>query len=346
MSLNRAMLFLALMVSCYGLDSSGCNGDCNDDHDGTSQLQTQRSLHVKQIEKHNSNSLKKQEIKLETFEDTCPFLNQDTGEHGAVSGMFPEGDGPFPLAIYLQGTYMPYSHPMSVEMLEQMVQRGFVAVNIHYSNMRYPGGNCQVFETKASNVASCVDQMCEHAKVDCSLGLAVYGYSQGGQVAALLGNYTTHTVTAQLSISSSIISHGTTSAGVSFSDTQAECFQLKLPRNKRRILIGDKDDHFGGKGAYGSGQAEEVIAMCQLALGLRPSDCADQMRCLQEDGSGYYVATMNETGTFMSHMWFIDLDYTTYAIQGLSSYFKNPPNADDPWGAQASFDWLASTAKV
>jgi len=344
MSLNGAMLFLALMVSSYGLDSSGCDGNCNDDHDATSMLQTERSLLAKQIEEHDSQTLKKQETKFDQFVDTCPFLNTDTGENGAVSGMYPEGDGPFPLAVYLQGTRMPYGHPMSVAMLEQMAQRGFVAVNIHYSNMRYGGGDCQVWEGKASNVASCVDQMCEHEKVDCSLGLAVWGYSQGGQVSSLVGNYTTHTVTAQFGMSSSIMSHGYTSTGITWSEAQGECLKLKVPANKRRILIGDKDGHFGGNGKFGSGETEDVIAMCQLALGLQPSDCPDEMHCIQDDGSGYYVATQSETGVMMNHFWFIGIGAT--GISGLSAAFSSPPNADDPWGAKVNFDWLASTARV
>jgi len=271
---------------------------------------------------------------------TCDFVNSDTNQLAQANGFAPKQHGKFPLAVFTQGTHMPYGHAAADGFLKEMVNRSFVAINVQYANMQYPGGNCSVFENKAKNVAGCIKKFCDtYDKVDCSKGVATYGYSQGGQIANLAGNYNRN-ITASLAISASILSH----AGLT--DHQKECLNIQTPRSKRRIFIGEKDGHFGGNGQVNSGNQTGVIANALHMSGYDVNGTCNEttLDCIQGDGSGYYVATTADTGiTHMNHFWFLDIDYMTHQIRGLNPTFANA-DASKKWGAKANFDWLAQAA--
>jgi len=270
---------------------------------------------------------------------TCDFNNTDTGKLAKADGYAPEWDGSkFPLAVFTQGTHMPYKHGGADAFLKQMVDRNFVAVVVQYANMQYPGGECSVFQNKAKNVAGCIQKICDtYDRVDCSKGVATYGYSQGGQVANLAGNYNDN-ITATLAISSSILSHGGLTEG------QKQCLVLDTPKSKRRIFIGEKDGHFGGNGSVNSGSQAGVIANALHMSGYNGTCTETTLDCIQPDGSGYYVATTADTGIAdMNHFWFLGLNIFSPDLIGLNPVFEYADESK-PWGAAANFDWLAHAA--
>lgn len=331
MPLNRAVLVLTLLISSYGLpeDNEG-DASCNADQNGKSMLQAGRDF-----KKHDT--LKVGQIPTEAIQGkTCNFENTDTGLPAQIIGEVPQGDGPWPLAVYLQGTYASWGNGVAVAFHEQMAQRKFYSISIQYSNMKYQnGGNCAMFKEKASNVAGCIDQLCTEKNIDCSLGLAMYGWSQGGQVSSLVGNYTTFPVTAWLGFSSTYLNYGPVGPVA-----QHECLSpLKVPQHKRRLIMGDVDGLMGGNGSAASGNVTVIIDGARKVTD--PPSCTTPYDCIQEDGSGYYVATTAETGLVMYHWWFIG---ATASGMGLQAAFVNPPSPSVEWGEKTLFDWLASTA--
>lgn len=299
---------------------------------------SQISVHNQEERAQQTSNVGRKNQKTRAYDEvdfTCDFINTDTNQPAKADGFAPTTDGKFPLAVFTQGTKMPYNLGAATDFLELMVDRGFVAIIIQYSNMKY-AGSCSKFETKASNVGACIKKFCDsYDKVDCSKGVATYGYSQGGQVANLVGNFNDN-VTATLAISSSILNHG------KYTEEQKDCSTgLSTPRNKRRIFIGDKDGHFAGNGKVNSGTAEEAIENALHMSGYDDGTCTQEtLDCIQPDGSGYYVATTADTGIpDMNHYWFMSF----YPVFGLNPVFEYA-DASAPWGATANLDWLAKAA--
>ena len=119
---------------------------------------------------------------------------------------------------------------------------------------------------------------------------------------------------------------------------------LKVPQHKRRLLIGESDGQMGGDGSYGSGKAATIIEDSKKVLG--PLSCKTPYDCIQEDGSGYYVATKAETGLDMVHTWFLAVSVGAdhSMSMALQPVFVNPPDPGVQWGEKTSFDWLAKAA--
>lgn len=96
----------------------------------------------------------------------------------------------------------------------EMAQRGYIAVVVDYDDtvLSYTEG-CDNFHQKSKKIfdvsvtGSVLHQLCyednvfghlDHIPVDCELGVAVNGWSQGSHVASLAGNYAPELVTAGL----------------------------------------------------------------------------------------------------------------------------------------------------
>jgi len=246
------------------------------------------------------------------------------------------------------GTTLEWKHAGTSDMVKGMAKRGFVAVNIEYDNMGYPGNNCSDFNEKAEIIIHCIKQICEDPsnphRVDCSKGVATYGYSQGGQLARLVSNYYDK-VSAMLAFSATIATHSNSTA-----DEQKQCLKVVLPQNKQRFIIGEKDDHFGGTGRRASGVPATVIGMARYVSGYDRKDCASEYNCIQSDGSGYFVATSKDTLISpMDHIWSftptLNLWTRQFELAGLKGKFENAA-ADKPWGLTANLNWLAKAGKL
>jgi len=338
------MYTVALVLLCLAFPRCQASDSCAEKRDESSLLALKSSRTVSNVKKHDAVLV--DQIPTVKIESTCSFINTDTNAPARILGEAPQGDGPLPLAVYLLGTFMGWGSSVSVAFHEQMAQRGFYSISIEYENQKYQT-TCDSLVSKASNVAGCINTLCKQEDIDCSLGLALYGWSQGGQVSSLVGNYVDFPVTAWLGFSCTYINYGKTAEGGSRQLAQEQCLggaHLKVPQHKRRLLIGDHDGQMGGDGSSGSGKAATIIEDSKKILG--PLSCKTDYDCIQEDGSGYYVATKAETGLDMVHMWFILV--TVGADQSMSAslqpVFVNPPDPSAEWGEKTSFDWLAKAA--
>lgn len=336
MPLNRAVLFFTLLISSYGLiEDNECDASstssCNVDQPGKSMLQAGRDL-----KKHDTLKIGQVgQIPTQPIQSTCSFINTDTNAPAQIVGEAPQGNGPWPLAVYLQGTYTPWASGVATAFHQQMAQRSFYSISIQYNNMEYQnGGSCEMFKTKAGNVAGCINTLCTQTNIDCSLGVAMYGWSQGGQVSSLVGNYTNFPVTAWLGFSATYINY------LGTREEQEECLKLKVPTHKRRLLMGANDGLMGGNGSKGSGNVTVIIEGSKEVTD--PPSCTTPYDCIQGDGSGYYVGTTAETGLPMYHWWFIQMSGPNPGT--LQDVFVNPPDPSVEWGEKTVFDWLASAA--
>lgn len=181
--------------------------------------------------------------------------------------------------------------------------------------------NCLKDQTlRATDAKNALDVLCADERVDCSLGVAVSGFSQGSQVAMLL-SVVDDRPTAVLGISP---------VGI-FMDGKS----MKVPKNKRRFVTGEKDSiasQIAGGVAPGWWlQLDPPVAEVTCA--------AEELSCLQEDGSGYVVLPGE------GHDMFADmgeLDANSGSITAATTIRKD-------WvvgQGKASYDWLAKAART
>ena len=99
---------------------------------------------------------------------------------------------PCPLYVFLTGTGMKIIEP-ELMLLREMTDRGFVGGFVAYpTEPYYPQSNGQWAEKaqiiwQGANSALAV--LCSRAAVDCDLGIAVHGFSQGAGLASLAAQY-------------------------------------------------------------------------------------------------------------------------------------------------------------
>lgn len=112
---------------------------------------------------------------------------------------------PYPVFIFLQGTGLPFFDPVSQGFADAMASRGFLSALFEYNNADFCIGNpCErdanVVCTesilngksmvnhyeKAEAIKRGIDVVCDHELANCSLGVAVMGYSQGSMTTTLL----------------------------------------------------------------------------------------------------------------------------------------------------------------
>lgn len=99
---------------------------------------------------------------------------------------------PCPLYVFLTGTGMNIREP-ELMLLREMAARGFVGGFVAYpENTRYPQDDRQ-WDEKAQAVwqggSGALAVLCARAAVDCDLGIAVHGFSQGAGLASLAAQY-------------------------------------------------------------------------------------------------------------------------------------------------------------
>ena len=255
-----------------------------------------------------------------------------------VLGFEPTSPGPHPVYMYLTGGGLDLTlQTATLEYARTMATLGFVAVNAEsdFQVATWCSGSPAAMEPVAEAVfgyggvgdttsQGLLATLCRRPNVDCSRGVAVHGFSMGGLLVALAARYAPSVVTASLVWGAGVTTSGTADnvrvdAGVTVTGASPlECVRdaalsQYLPRSRRRIVIGGKDEYYGN--ANGGG----AFLQCQQSSGV---DCGPTERnCLQADGSGYYVP---------------DLTHEVAAYDSL-------PN--EPYGTAQSLQWLADTAR-
>jgi len=284
-------------------------------------------------------------------EEHCAFTNTWTGEAARVHGYTPTGEaGPFPMSVYLSGTGRAFDDVFGIAFTREMAYRHFASVHIEYTAKWYPP-TCWAWHNKAQHISNCINWLCNDNYINCDLGVAVLGWSQGGQEANLVGDWN-EKVTASLSFSGTI-----NNSPADRKSAQTTCFaNLGLEKDRRRILIGEHDGYMGDQGeadlgSYSRGNPDDVIANALTVSGYAASDCTTTYHCLQADGSGYYVVSFADDLKSVKgpwdcsacHWWFGgDLeDHSDFS--GFTTTFKD---SNAVWGLNANMNWLANRAKA
>jgi hypothetical protein len=235
----------------------------------------------------------------------------------------------FPLFLYFVGTAFvqpdpsaSYESAAAVAVGEAMARRGFVALSVAYDNSALAWLSDHEAQLAclftAASADSAIAVACALPQVDCELGIATWGHSQGALVGLLAARFDARVRAAW-----------TTGYGGDGRST--------LSPNRLRVVNGEADTNNG---------TPEVL---NSITGLSAADCpAGASTCLRPDGSGWIIVRRSELAAPESssadHCWFdkracldsaIALE-PTWVDRASTRAYAIEPNAD----------WLARTART
>jgi hypothetical protein len=166
------------------------------------------------------------------------------------------------------------------------------------------------------NSQSVIAAACALPNVDCNLGIATWGHSQGGYVAAMA-----HNVEPRV--------RGAWATGYG-GDGAAT-----LSKNRLRVVNGEAD--------IGNGMATTLNTI----TGLTPAQCPDPDQCLRDDGSGWILVRLAELASpstsSADHCWF-DRPSCGASMIALEPNWVSPTSSK-PFAIGPNADWLAITAQ-
>jgi hypothetical protein len=233
----------------------------------------------------------------------------------------------YPLFLYFVGTaFIPndeaaqYATPAALAVTEAMARRGFVALSVQYDNdalawlSDHTGQLACLFDAESSS--SLISAACALPNVDCELGIATWGHSQGGYVAAMAYNHEPRVRAAW-----------TTGYGGDGGAT--------LPKERFRVVNGEAD-------AVDNGTASKL----SMIAGFSPDECSAPDQCLREDGSGWIIVRLSELAmpetSSADHCWF-DRPSCGAAIALEPNWVD--PMSDKPFALELNADWVARTTR-
>jgi len=230
---------------------------------------------------------------------------------------------------------------------------------------------------------SALATICRLERADCSAGIALHGASLGALLGTLAPRFAVG-ITASLMWSAGVYVAGGLSCCGLFNATSCcssgpdvvmggemmACLvddpKSVLPSNRRRRIIAAGDFYYGdcvcphASGPFAECTCEQGRegaiapgAVVQSAL-LSGYDCGGATDCIQPDGSGYYVPSVEEVGGNPQHSM---NNHVFWAILATPASRRRPgenpnnmlnPNFVEtraPWGLKSSFDWLTRTAR-
>lgn len=234
------------------------------------------------------------------------------------------GKGPHPLFLYFVGTlFVPgtpanaHDGPAPMAVTEAMARRGFVALSAQYDNgvvaWLSDHGNQLSCMFEASRPESLLSVACGLPQVDCTLGVATWGHSQGGLVAVLAHDYDDRVRAAWCT--------GYGGDG-----------EPSLPRDRLRTVNGESDS---------SGARETMDAVA----GFDRDRCAPgAVTCLRDNGSGWILVRKQDLAAperrEAGHCWF-DRDSCTTDTLELEPNWVDPVS-DKAFALESNADWLAA----
>jgi hypothetical protein len=240
------------------------------------------------------------------------------------------GIGPFPLAIWLPGTFASYIDPWSLTMMSQMALRGFVSASIQYNNIN-PVQYCEPYVLRAQSVfditraSSAINVLCSTAGVDCGKGVVVYGISQGAAMALLAKNYAP---AVRAVYAMSIGDFNSQGGGINL----APCLDdnvTAISSDRVTVVNGESDNFFQGQAPI---------------MGVSGITCPPgTFQCWSPTGSGagWYIVKNSQVADGVA-----DHCYPIFAIFG----YCTSPLIVDPywylyrynWSMAPNLDWLAT----
>lgn len=232
-------------------------------------------------------------------------------------------DRKYPLFLYFVGTSggatdesARFDGKAPQRVNRAMAERGFVALSVEYDNAL----TLASFLTNklpclfgSENAQSLIARACALPAVDCGLGIATWGHSQGGLLAHGAANYEARVRAVWT----------TGYSGMSGS---------KLPYDRFRTVNGEAD------GMNGS------IAAANKTAGFTAEQCPDdgRDRCLRPDGSGWIIVRKDACKTNAAdHCWFNKRS----CVEGAEILEPNwsDETASTPFALEESADWVART---
>lgn len=205
--------------------------------------------------------------------------------------------------------------------------------------------------------------LCRRSRADCSSGVAVHGLSLGGLLAHAAPKYAPAISASLVWSAGNFVPGWGSCCGVHDSSCCTEgkgglhggdplhCeldarISRSLPRSRRRLIIGAKDEYYGGN-------SSEYGAVAQLERGSGYT-CGGARVCIKEDGSGYYSPTPRQVGGYrgedrqligmQGHTFYLDLSAITEEDPEAHVLNEKFVDSVEAWGLISSFEWLAHTA--
>ena len=284
--------------------------------------------------------------------DNDPY-NVDYCYKVPMVGYIPADGNNRPAYLHHVGTTEDCSHFSVQPYLNGMAARGYAPFCVHYPRtalLEYNGG---WFDQKAqwiyssTNPLNAINVICGQPGVDCALGIAVHGFSQGSHIASLSKKYEPR-VTGILGFgagcaSTILFSPAFTARGLIYDHAQAQslsgagCWSAGSPTSTHPTQTQQKD--YRDKSIYRviSGVNDEIFGHQQQMHYHTGYNCGYEHDCLQADGSGYYLirAAENPQGDADGHNFFRNGN-------SLTTYFQNGAY---PWSMNPNLDWLAPRAR-
>lgn len=243
----------------------------------------------------------------------------------ATRGFEPDdGAARHPLFLYFTGTnflsdeatFRDQSAPAANAVTKAMARRGFVALWVEYDNGAIAWLSDHVAQLDClfgKDPATALAVACALPQVDCNLGIATWGHSQGAYLANRAYGFDPRVRATWL-------------AGYG-GDSQST-----MPKNRLRVENGEADTTNG------------QVATVNQVTGLTTAECPDDGRseCFRADGSGWVIVRAKDCVTSTAdHCWF---DRKTCA----DSQVILEPNWVDPMSTKAfalesNADWVAMT---
>lgn len=245
----------------------------------------------------------------------------------ATGGFEPatDDDTRYPLFLYFVGTAFSgtdpsnkYDNPAAYAVAEAMARRGFVALSAAYDNgvLSWLSDHRNQLHCLFEAPDGLLARACALPQVDCALGIATWGHSQGGLVAMMAGDYDARVRAAW---------------ATGYGGEQ----QVSLSKHRVRVVNGEADLTNG------------TAAVLNAITGLTPALCPDPDQCLRDDGSGWVIvrkaALADPMRSTADHCWF-DRRACSDATLSLEPTWIDP-NSTRAYALEANADWLAITAR-
>eukprot|EP01084_Bolivina_argentea_P178324 308255_1 len=218
-----------------------------------------------------------------------------------------------------------------------MASQGFIAVSIWYNNGVFPL-TCSALLTKAAsmfdpeNTQSALFVLCSEQglDIDCNKGVVLNGISQGGHLVSVSA------VSAGDLIKAVVIMSAGNNSGLPGGWQCLNYENLNLSQTRIRSVVGVQDTIIcnGGDVEYCRNQLTSVTGY----------ECPNQMECMQDDGSGWYMVQNYETESDMAGHCYPFRDNDCFDSNFDAKYFPGCDNGVEcDWTFMSTFGWLVSS---
>ncbi len=248
-----------------------------------------------------------------------------------TAGFEPSGDdgAMYPLFLYFVGTRFVdgdasarFDGEAPMVVTEAMARRGFVALSVDYDNGAIAWLSDHINQLDclfgAAQPESVLARACALPQVDCDLGIALWGHSQGAFVGVMASSFDDRVRAAWA-----------TGYGGDARPT--------LAKNRLRVVNGETD--------FNNGMPEVL----DLIAGFGDGECEPTAKqCLREDGSGWIIVQRQDLAlpelSMAGHCWFDKRECAATMVHLEPNWAD--PTSNKPFALESNADWVAKTARA